>query len=65
MIMFLPLSGNTQHILSANLVINPGFEDYTQCPTGMTQIYYAFPWSDGLGGGGLLIIIILVQLILI
>ena len=51
-IIFLPLSGNSQHLLSGNLVINPSFEQYIQCPWGMAQIPFAFPWSDCLGGGG-------------
>ena len=51
-ILFLPLAGNSQHILSGNYVINPSFEFYTQCPDGMTQITYAYPWSDCLEGGG-------------
>ncbi len=29
---------------SQNLVPNPGFEIYTQCPTGSMLIYYATPW---------------------
>jgi len=40
-----------QRLLTANLVINPSFEFYTQCPDGMAQIPYAYPWSDCLGGG--------------
>jgi len=50
-----------QRLLTANLVVNPSFEFYTQCPDGMTQITYAYPWSDCLGGGGHLIIIIIVH----
>jgi len=43
---------NAQRILSGNLVINSGFEQYTQCPDNFTQINYAYPWSDCFGGGG-------------
>jgi len=35
-----------QRLLTANLVINPSFEFYTQCPDGKTQITYAYTWSD-------------------
>ena len=51
-ILFLPFTGSTQHILSGNLVPNPSFEEYTQCPDNMSQITFAYPWSDCLGGGG-------------
>jgi len=50
--MFLPISGNAQHLLSGNLVINPGFEDYIQCPLNYGQIFFVSNWSDGQGGGG-------------
>jgi len=29
-----------------NLVPNPGFEFYTQCPNNLSQTNYAFPWYD-------------------
>jgi gliding motility-associated-like protein len=35
-----------QYILSNNLVPNPSFEEYTQCPDNWGQIYYALPWTD-------------------
>ncbi|MFZ4401635.1 MAG: gliding motility-associated C-terminal domain-containing protein [Bacteroidales bacterium] len=41
-----------QRILSANLVMNPGFEQYTHCPDNGSQIPFAYPWEDCLGGGG-------------
>jgi gliding motility-associated-like protein len=41
-----------QHILSANLVINPSFEFYTQCPDNVAQITYSYPWSDCMWWGG-------------
>ncbi len=63
--MFLPISGNAQHLLSGNLVINPGFEDYIQCPLNYGQIFFVSNWSDGQGGGGPLIILILVQPMLV
>jgi gliding motility-associated-like protein len=34
------------YIHAQNLVPNPGFEDYTSCPTGMEQIAKAFPWKN-------------------
>jgi gliding motility-associated-like protein len=43
---FIALNAYTQHILSGNLVPNPGFENYTTCPDNFGQIYYAYPWSD-------------------
>ena len=52
LIQFLPFSGKTQHILSGNLVINPDFENYTQCPDNLTQISYSFSWNSGHNGGG-------------
>lgn len=39
-------------IMGPNLVINPGFEQYTQCPFNGTQIRFAFPWDDCVGGNG-------------
>ncbi|MFZ4741201.1 MAG: gliding motility-associated C-terminal domain-containing protein [Bacteroidales bacterium] len=30
---------------SINLVSNPSFEEYTNCPDNGGQIYYAFPWT--------------------
>ncbi|MCX6231065.1 MAG: gliding motility-associated C-terminal domain-containing protein [Bacteroidetes bacterium] len=38
--------------MGPNLVINPGFEQYTQCPFNGTQIRFAFPWDDCVGGNG-------------
>lgn len=29
-----------------NLVPNPSFEEFTQCPTGFGQIEYAYPWTE-------------------
>ena len=46
-ILFLPLAGNSQHLLSGNLVSNSSFEDYTSCPNIFSQICFASPWSDG------------------
>ena len=34
-------------IAQNNLVPNPSFEIYINCPTIMTQIYFAFPWFTG------------------
>jgi gliding motility-associated-like protein len=49
---FLPFFNlNAQHIVN-NLVPNPSFEDYIQCPDNMAQITFAYPWTDCLGGGG-------------
>ena len=48
-ILFLPLAGNSQHILSGNLVPNPGFEDYTTCPDDISQINRAIPWDPARG----------------
>ena len=33
-----------------NLVPNPSFETYTNCPTSGSQINYAFPWYSPTGG---------------
>jgi gliding motility-associated-like protein len=41
-----------QHILSNNLVPNPSFEVYTQCPYNMSQINFSLPWTDCKGGNG-------------
>ncbi|MCX6164283.1 MAG: hypothetical protein NTU73_05390 [Ignavibacteriae bacterium] len=41
-----------QRLLTNNLVINPSFESYTQCPDNVAQIKRAFPWSDCVGGIG-------------
>ncbi|MFZ4412198.1 MAG: gliding motility-associated C-terminal domain-containing protein [Bacteroidales bacterium] len=44
---------NTQgQIIGPNLVANPGFELYTQCPNNPTQIRFAFLWDDCVGGIG-------------
>jgi len=40
------LNSNAQHIIGNNLVPNSGFEEYTQCPFDVKQIYFAFPWTD-------------------
>ena len=45
-ILLLPYSGYTQHILSANLVNNPGFENYTDCPNSWSQICKSTYWDD-------------------
>ena len=50
-ILFTVNNSNAQRLLTANLVINPSFEFYTQCPDNLTRISYAYPWSDCLGGG--------------
>lgn len=34
----------TSFLFAQNLVPNPSFENYTNCPTGFGQIYYAYPW---------------------
>jgi hypothetical protein len=31
---------------AVNLVPNPGFESYTSCPTGFSQLFKAAPWND-------------------
>ncbi|MCX6164272.1 MAG: gliding motility-associated C-terminal domain-containing protein, partial [Ignavibacteriae bacterium] len=41
-----------QLILSPNFVVNPSFENYTNCPSNFGQIYYAYSWSDCLKGMG-------------
>ena len=40
------LKGNAQ-----NLVVNPSFEQHTQCPTAMSQISYCNSWFDGVTHG--------------
>ena len=35
---------------SINLVPNPSFEEYTNCPFSVAQIYYAVPWTAATGG---------------
>ena len=34
-----------------NLVLNPSFEQHTQCPTSMSQISYCTDWYDGVTHG--------------
>lgn len=42
----------TNQIISQNLVPNPSFEDYIQCPDGVAQIDRAIPWfSDRIHSG--------------
>ncbi len=47
----LGLTSNGQ-IIGPNLVANPSFEQYIQCPFNSSQIKFAFPWEDCLGGNG-------------
>ena len=46
------LKCRAQSLLSPNIVANPSFEFYTQCPYDNCQISKAYPWSDCLGGNG-------------
>jgi hypothetical protein len=34
------------YIHAQNLIPNPGFEDYTSCPTYAEEIAKAFPWKN-------------------
>ena len=36
----------------SNLIQNPSFEDYSQCPDNGSQIFLAKPWSDCMNGNG-------------
>lgn len=36
--------------IGQNLVVNPSFEDYNNCPDHWTQIYEATGWSGSMGG---------------
>jgi len=49
-LILLAIKVNSQHILSNNLVPNPGFEEYTNCPYDVAQIYYAPPWLNCCSG---------------
>ncbi|MDX1906235.1 MAG: T9SS type A sorting domain-containing protein [Bacteroidia bacterium] len=40
------------HLFTQNLVPNPGFENYTTCPSGSCQWYYASAWSNVNGSLG-------------
>ena len=49
---FMLVNLQAQKNISNNLVPNPSFENYTQCPNNMSQISFAYPWTDcwhGLG----------------
>ena len=35
-----------------NLTPNNSFEQFTVCPTNLSQIYYSFPWNDCMNGNG-------------
>jgi gliding motility-associated-like protein len=52
LLLFVLNNSYAQKLLTGNLVINPSFEQYINCPSYSSQIYYAIPWSDCLGGGG-------------
>ena len=41
-----------QLLLTPDIVANPSFEYFTQCPDNQSQISRAYPWSDCLGGNG-------------
>jgi gliding motility-associated-like protein len=49
---FLPFFSLNAQYIGNNLVPNPSFEDYTQCPDNCCQIVFAFPWKDCLYGNG-------------
>ena len=52
LLLFAVNNSYAQRLLTANLVINPSFEQYTNCPNNGSQITFAYPWSDGLNGAG-------------
>ena len=37
----------THTLYAQNLVPNPGFENFTTCPTHSALLYYAAPWVNG------------------
>jgi gliding motility-associated-like protein len=41
--------GKTQHLIGNNLVPNPGFEEYIDCPDDISQINKAIPWINPIG----------------
>lgn len=54
-ILFLPLAGNSQHLLSGNFVPNPSFEEYDSCPPppcGTGSLEYCKDWFSEYGDGG-------------
>ncbi len=46
--LFCPFNIKAQYIIGNNLVPNSSFEDYTACPTSLSQICFASPWNDGI-----------------
>lgn len=48
-IIFLLLFLNNVRGQNPNLIPNPGFENYSACPTSFSQINFAAPWQDPFG----------------